>query len=300
MVLADGGIVCIDEFDKMKVQDRVAIHEAMEQQTISIAKAGITTVLNSRTAVLAAANPNFGSYDEMRSTSENFEEFRTTILSRFDCIFLIKDIRSSERDLQIATHVMDVHKNAFRERDDTSQMAIPLLTLKNYISYCRAVCEPRLSAHAAEILINKYVSMRSQHRTREIEGSNSIPITVRQLEAVVRLSESLAKMTLSLIATEEHVEEALRLFNVSTVDAINSGHVVTDVMSDKTRQEIEMIERIIKQRLGQNSSMSEKRLVEAISQQFNMPEPTIRRALQVMATKGELEFQSKGKYVKRK
>ncbi len=120
MVLADGGIVCIDEFDKMRVQDRVAIHEAMEQQvhslrkilmnqTISIAKAGITTILNSRTAVLAAANPqytgltvNFSNlvvYDETRSSSDNFSEFRSTILSRFDCIFLIRDTRNSLRDL---------------------------------------------------------------------------------------------------------------------------------------------------------------------------------------------------------
>lgn len=98
MVLADGGIVCIDEFDKMRIQDRVAIHEAMEQQTISIAKAGITTILNSRTAVLAAANPFFGTFSDQNSHDDNFNEFKSTILSRFDCIFLVKDKRSAVHD----------------------------------------------------------------------------------------------------------------------------------------------------------------------------------------------------------
>ena len=110
MVLADGGIVCIDEFDKMRPADRVAIHEAMEQQTISVAKAGITTVLNSRSAVLAAANPVFGRYDDMKSASENIE-LMTTILSRFDLIFLVRDVREEERDRMICRHVMGVHIN---------------------------------------------------------------------------------------------------------------------------------------------------------------------------------------------
>lgn len=97
MVLADGGVVCIDEFDKMREEDRVAIHEAMEQQTISIAKAGITTILNSRAAVLAAANPIFGRYDDMKSPGENIE-FQSTILSRFDLIFIVKDEHNETRD----------------------------------------------------------------------------------------------------------------------------------------------------------------------------------------------------------
>lgn len=108
MVLADGGVVCIDEFDKMRAQDRVAIHEAMEQQTISVAKAGITTTLNSRTSVLAAANPIYGRLDDLKATQDQID-FQTTILSRFDCIFLVKDIREHNKDVHMSKHIMDLH-----------------------------------------------------------------------------------------------------------------------------------------------------------------------------------------------
>jgi DNA replication licensing factor MCM5 len=108
MVLADGGIVCIDEFDKMRSQDRVAIHEAMEQQTISVAKAGITTTLNSRCSVLAAANPIMGRLDDLKSTQDQID-FQTTILSRFDCIFLVKDQRDTKKDEEIAGHIIDLN-----------------------------------------------------------------------------------------------------------------------------------------------------------------------------------------------
>lgn len=136
MVLADGGVVCIDEFDKMRDEDRVAIHEAMEQQTISIAKAGITTILNSRTSVLAAANPIFGRYDDMKSPGDNID-FQTTILSRFDMIFIVKDDHNEARDQSIARHVMNIHMN--RINADTHEGGeISIEKMKRYIAYCKA------------------------------------------------------------------------------------------------------------------------------------------------------------------
>lgn len=115
-MLADGGIVCIDEFDKMKSTDRVAIHEAMEQQTISIAKAGITTRLNSRTSILAAANPIHGRYDAYKDIEEQIE-LQTTILSRFDCIFIVRDINTDENNNRIATHILNLHQGKLTKED---------------------------------------------------------------------------------------------------------------------------------------------------------------------------------------
>ena len=135
MVLADGGVVCIDEFDKMRDEDRVAIHEAMEQQTISIAKAGITTILNARTSVLAAANPIFGRYDDLKTPGENID-FQTTILSRFDMIFIVRDEHERGRDERIAKHVMGIHMGG-RGVEEQVQAEIPVEKMKRYISYCK-------------------------------------------------------------------------------------------------------------------------------------------------------------------
>jgi DNA replication licensing factor MCM5 len=136
MVLADGGVVCIDEFDKMRDEDRVAIHEAMEQQTISIAKAGITTILNARTSVLAAANPIFGRYDDLKTPGENID-FQTTILSRFDMIFIVRDEHERGRDERIARHVMGIHMGG-RGLEEQVEAAIPVEKMKRYISYCKS------------------------------------------------------------------------------------------------------------------------------------------------------------------
>jgi DNA replication licensing factor MCM5 len=136
MVLADGGVVCIDEFDKMRDEDRVAIHEAMEQQTISIAKAGLTTILNARTSVLAAANPIFGRYDDLKTPGENID-FQTTILSRFDMIFIVRDDHDRARDERIARHVMNIHAGG-RSEETQEESDIPIDKLKRYISYAKS------------------------------------------------------------------------------------------------------------------------------------------------------------------
>ncbi|KAK5088216.1 minichromosome maintenance protein 5 [Lithohypha guttulata] len=222
MVLADGGVVCIDEFDKMRDEDRVAIHEAMEQQTISIAKAGITTILNARTSVLAAANPIFGRYDDLKSPGENID-FQTTILSRFDMIFIVRDDHDRNRDETIARHVMGIHMgNGAPNAEEAVQADISVEKMKRYITFCKSRCAPRLSKDATEKLSSHFVTIRGQTARHE-RGQNmksSIPITIRQLEAIIRIAESLAKLTLSPIADETHVDEAIRLFLASTMDAV--------------------------------------------------------------------------------
>jgi len=297
MVLADCGIVCIDEFDKMRLQDRVAIHEAMEQQTISIAKAGITTILNSRTAVLAAANPVFGRYDELRSAEENID-FQSTILSRFDLIFLVKDHLNEDIDKKIAYHVMEIHS---RTHTDT-ESEIPLLQLKRYVAFCRAKCTPRLSQAAAEVLKNHYVSIRSAVRNKNSAtnstGKTTIPITVRQLEAIVRISEALARMTLSPVATEEHVNEAIRLFNISTFEAATSGQIVTETLSPTVMSEIQNAETLLKRRLPIGSHISEKQVIDDFVRQ-GISEFAVRKAIGILVQRSELEYRNQRRRIYR-
>ncbi|CAK9225778.1 unnamed protein product [Sphagnum troendelagicum] len=298
MVLADGGVVCIDEFDKMRPEDRVAIHEAMEQQTISIAKAGITTVLNSRTSVLAAANPPSGRYDDLKTAQENID-LQTTILSRFDLIFIVKDARDHQRDMQIAKHILKVHANADSLAKGT-EVQDQENWLKRYVEWSRSHCSPRLTDSAAQLLQNNYVKIRQQMREQNNErGSSPIPITVRQLEAIVRISESLARMQLSTIATEEHVTEALRLFHVSTMDAAQSGITANLIVSPEMRAEIQQVELQVKRRMGIGNFLSERHLIDELMR-TGLSESTVRRALIVMSQRGEIEYKRERRVIVRK
>ena len=286
MVLADGGVICIDEFDKMRDEDRVAIHEAMEQQTISIAKAGITTVLNSRTSVLAAANPIFGRYDDMKAPGENID-FQTTILSRFDMIFIVKDEHNTARDMSIAHHVMNVHTNGGANEEQT-EGEIPIDLMKKYIQYCKLKCAPRLSPEASEMLSSEFVAIRKEVKLKESHSTerSSIPITVRQLEAIIRITESLAKIELSPIATIRHVEEAMRLFNASTMDAIKEGK---NDNSDIVEQ-METMESEIKRRLPMGWSTSYNTLRQTFVEKGSYSIEALNKTLHVLERREVVQF----------
>lgn len=301
MVLADGGVVCIDEFDKMRDEDRVAIHEAMEQQTISIAKAGITTILNSRTSVLAAANPVFGRYDDMKSPGENID-FQTTILSRFDMIFIVKDEHDESRDRTIARHVMNIHMNQAVAADGAASTAgeIDVEELKRYLSYAKARCAPRLSMEASEKLSSHFVALRKQvaQVERDNDERSSIPITVRQLEAIIRISESLAKMTLSPVVREDHVDEAIRLFKLSTMDAVQAGSV-DGISRGELQEEITRLEKDIRRRLPIGWSTSSGKLRNEFVEMQGYTQHALDRTLWVLEKRDVVRFSNQRKTVTR-
>jgi len=298
MVLADGGVVCIDEFDKMREEDRVAIHEAMEQQTISIAKAGITTTLNSRCSVLAAANSVFGRWDDLKGDANI--DFMPTILSRFDMIFIVKDEHNEARDATLARHVMNVHMNANVGGANNQPIdgEISLENLKRYIKYVRSKCGPRLGENAAEKLKSQYVLMRSgtvQHE-RETGKRISIPITVRQLEAVVRISESIAKMRLNPFAGDSDVNEALRLFNVSTMSAAMTGSLTGSegFTSAEDQEQLQRIEKQVRRRFVVGSQVSENAIIQDLVKQ-RYPEKAVYKVLQTMIRRGEVQHRAQRK-----
>ncbi|KAN0100809.1 MCM2/3/5 family domain containing protein [Tylopilus felleus] len=301
MVLADTGVVCIDEFDKMRDEDRVAIHEAMEQQTISIAKAGITTVLNSRTSVLAAANPVWGRYDEGRSPGENID-FQTTILSRFDMIFIVKDEHNEQRDRMIAKHVMNIHMNRPNQTVENGEVIgeIDIDKMKRYIAYCKSKCAPRLSQDAQEMLSSHFVSLRKQVQQveRDNDERSSIPITIRQLEAIIRISESLAKITLSPMVQNHHVEEAIRLFKFSTMDAVSAGSA--DGMSrGELNEEMSRIEKELRRRLPIGWSTSYQSLVREFVTQQGYSNHALERMLYILEKREIIRFSGQKKVVHR-
>lgn len=290
LVLADGGICCIDEFDKMNEQDRVAIHEAMEQQTISIAKAGITTVLNSRTSVLAAANPVFGRYDDFKTPAENIE-FGSTILSRFDCIFIIKD-KSGPNDKIMAEHVLNLHSTT------STVEAIPVETIRNYVQYAKSKIFPTLTESASARLSHFYVDIRRQVNQFEEKNTKktSIPITVRQLEAIIRLSESLAKMELSSTVTSKHVDEAIRLFQTSTMNAVAQGHMIEGMARPEYLQEIQEVIEKIEQSMPVGTTVRFHELLKMVKS----GESILRQAVDFMTKQNKIVMKEYGKVLIRR
>ncbi len=236
MVLANKGIACLDEMEKMAEEDRSAMHEAMEQQTVTISKANVQATLRAETSVLAAANPKFGRFDPFSPVAQQIE-MSPTLINRFDLIFMMKDIPERMKDEAIATHVLLEHRKSGKKPPIEPQL------FKKYIAYSKQKIFPQLTEKAVEEIKKFYVDLRNAPAVSE-DMLRPIPISARQLESLIRLSEASARARLSKKITKEDAKRAIQIIHLFLLQvgidketgAIDIDRIVTGIpTSERTK-----------------------------------------------------------------
>jgi replicative DNA helicase Mcm len=294
LVLADKGICCIDEIDKMREEDRGAIHPAMEQQIVPIAKGGIVATLNARCSIFAAANPTLGRYNPYQTIAQNIT-LPVTILSRFDLIFILRDTPNSQLDGEIAGHILGLHRSL-----TSSAAPLDIHRMRKFISYAKRI-KPRLTEPVVERFQEFYVKMRNA----SMEGgeASAVAITARQLESLIRLSEARARAHLRDEVSIEDAESVINLMQKSLEQVgidVTTGQIDIDILyTGKPRSlqnQLQKVLQVITEMERVSGSVKESDLYEALSTDYGINRSEGARLISVLMKDGTIYMPRPGYY----
>jgi len=300
LVLANNGMCIIDELDKMTTDDRSAMHEALEQQTISISKANVQATLMAKTTVLAAANPKLGRFDPYESLGKQID-MPPALINRFDLIFTIRDLPDETRDSALAEHVLALHQNP-----DIGEVEIDTKLIRKYLAYAKQRIKPVLSDSAKEEIKKYFIELRNKDSNSK-EGIKPIPISARQLEALVRLSEASAKVRLSEKVTKEDAKKAIEILEFCLHDVgtdprtgkIDIDRITTGVTASE-RGKIVVVKNIIddlQEKIGRTNAIQMKDILKACEIE-NIANDEAREIIQKLKRSGEI-FEPRNEFIQK-
>ncbi len=291
LVLANKGICLIDEMDKMSKEDTSAMHEALEQQTITISKANIHATLPAQTSVLAAANPKYGRFNEYEDLFSQID-MPPALINRFDLIFIVLDRPSEEHDQQMAEHILTLHQHP-EEIEETVDDKL----LRKYFAYARQRVKPRLTDEAKQELLDYFVTLRNQSKDRQ-----SIPLSARQLEALVRLTEASAKVRLSSEATREDARRAIDLLHYCLTRVATDEHGNLDIdklvsgISSSKRKKIYLVKKLIEELEKEVGAKVPRNMIDERARDAGIDEQEVEEILQKLMRNGDIYEPQPGMY----